>query len=142
MSRTLFAAISLVVAFAPISVVAAPAATYDLTTGAKAGDVIQTIGDEKVTDVGDLREAVREFDEGDEFTIGVLRHGKTQKLTATMDQQEFSFYDGGMMRYAPRALRVPRTPRVHVDRESLRDEINDLKKEIREMKEQLERQDS
>ena len=41
MSRAFFAAISLVVAIAPVSVVmAAPAVTYDLTTGAKAGDVI------------------------------------------------------------------------------------------------------
>lgn len=113
--------------------------------GVKAGDVIQTIGDDKVGDVGDLREALRDFDEGDEFTIGVLRHGKSQTLKATMDEQEYSFFNGGWPNgrewryYTPRA---PRAPRVHVDRESLRDEIDDLKKEIQEMKEQLERDDS
>ena len=111
--------------------------------GVKAGDVIQTIDDEKVTDVGDLRDAVRDFDPGDEFTIGVLRKGKAQSLKATMDEQEFSFnYSDGSTWNQFRTPRTPRAPRVHVDRESLRDEIDDLKKEIREMKEQLEREDS
>jgi serine protease Do len=111
--------------------------------GVKAGDVIQKIGDETVTDVGDLREAVRDFEEGDEFTIGVLRHGKSQSLKATMDEQEFSFFNGEapMWRERHHAPRAPRAPRVMVDRESLRDEIDELKKEIREMKEQLERED-
>ncbi|MCI0452316.1 MAG: PDZ domain-containing protein [Candidatus Latescibacteria bacterium] len=111
--------------------------------GVKAGDVIQKIGDEKVTDVGDLRDAVRDFDEGDEFTIGVLRHGKSQSLKATMDEQEYSFFNGEapMWRQWHHTPRAPRAPRVMVDRESLRDEIDELKKEIQEMKEQLERQD-
>ncbi len=108
--------------------------------GVKAGDVIQTIGDDTVTDIADLRGAVREFDEGDEFTIGVLRHGKSQSLKAVMDEQEYSFFtsdDASLWRY-----HTPRAPRVHIDRESLRDEIDELKREIREMKEQLEREDS
>lgn len=112
--------------------------------GVKAGDVIQTVGDEKVTDVGDLRDAVRDFDEGDEFTIGVLRHGKTQSLKATMDEQEYSFYNGGdtPMWREFRTPRAPRTPHVMYNRDSLREEIDQLKKEIREMKEQLDREDS
>jgi PDZ domain-containing secreted protein len=110
--------------------------------GVKAGDVITTIGDDKVTDVGDLRNAVRDFDEGDEFTISVVRHGKTQSLKATMDEQEFSFYNGGNGAHVWRTPRAPRAPRVHVDRESMRDEIDQLKKEIQEMKEQLDREDS
>lgn len=112
--------------------------------GVKAGDVIQTIGDEKVTDIGDLRDAVRDFDEGDEFTIGVLRHGKTQSLKATMDEQEFSFYSGDAPMW--RGMHTPRTPHAprvygNFNRESLRDEIDQLKKEIEEMKEQLDRED-
>lgn len=110
--------------------------------GVQAGDVIQTIGDEKVEDVGDLRDSVRDFDEGDEFTIGVLRHGKTQSLKATMDEQEQAFFSGDAPMWrewrngmrAPRALSAP-------NRNHIQKEINDLKKEIQEMKEQLERQD-
>lgn len=112
--------------------------------GVKAGDVIQKIGDESVADIDDLRQAVREFDEGDEFTIGVLRHGKAQLLKAVMDEQEFSFHNGQapMWREFHHGQRAPRAPRMHVDRESLREEIDELKRELREMKEQLEREDS
>ena len=115
--------------------------------GVKAGDVIQTVGDEKVTDVGDLRDAVRDFDQGDEFTIGVLRHGKTQSLKATMDEQEFSFHSGGdlpMWREfrTPRAPRTPGTPHMMYHRDSMQDEIDQLKKEIQEMKEKLDHDDS
>ncbi len=110
--------------------------------GVKAGDVIRTIDDDTVADVRDLRDALKDFDEGDEFTIGVVRKGKTQSLKAVMDEQEFSFHNGGANSYMFRAPRAPRAPRVHVDRESLRDEIDELKKEIQEMKEQLDREDS
>ncbi|HEU4929775.1 MAG TPA: PDZ domain-containing protein, partial [Candidatus Krumholzibacteria bacterium] len=48
--------------------------------GVKAGDVITSIGDETVTDIRDLRDAVRDFDAGEEFTITVVRKGKTQSL--------------------------------------------------------------
>ena len=109
--------------------------------GVKAGDVITKIDDATVTDVRDLREAVRDFDEGDQFTITVVRKGKTQSLKATMDEQEFSFHNGD----APGSFQWHgRAPRAHmrVDRDQLRQEINDLKREIREMKEQLEREDS
>lgn len=112
--------------------------------GVKAGDVIQKIGDEPVADIDDLRDAVREFDEGDEFTIGVLRHGKAQSLKATMDEQEFSFHNGQapMWREFHHGQRAPRAPRMDFNRESLREELDELKKELREMKEQLEREDS
>lgn len=109
--------------------------------GVKAGDVITKIDDATVTDVRDLREAVRDFDEGDQFTITVVRKGKTQSLKATMDEQEFSFHNGdapGSFQWHGRAPRA----QMRMNRDDLRQEINDLKREIREMKEQLEREDS
>jgi C-terminal processing protease CtpA/Prc len=109
--------------------------------GVKAGDVITKIDDATVTDVRDLREAVRDFDEGDQFTITVVRKGKTQSLKATMDEQEFSFHNGGGPGNFQWHGRAPRA-QMRVDRDQLRQEINDLKREIREMKEQLEREDS
>ncbi len=109
--------------------------------GVKAGDVITKIDDATVTDIRDLREAVRDFDEGDDFTITVVRKGKTQALKATMDEQEFSFYNGDIPGNFQWHGRAPRA-QVRVDRDQLRQEINDLKREIREMKEQLEREDS
>jgi serine protease Do len=108
--------------------------------GVQAGDVIKSIGDEKIEDVGDLRDAMDDFDEGDEFTITVLRHGKSQSLKATMDEQEFSFNDSSAPAW--REFRHMRAPRVRVDQQQLRQELDQLKKEIQEMKEELKRQDS
>jgi S1-C subfamily serine protease len=110
--------------------------------GVESGDIIQTIGDETIDDVSDLREAVRAFDEGDEFKIGVLRHGKKQSLTATMDEPEHAFFNGGapMWREFRHPARAPRaTPGA--GRDEIRRELDQLKQEIQEMKEQLERED-
>jgi len=110
--------------------------------GVKPGDIIQTIGDETVDDVRDLRESVRDFDEGDEFTIGVMRHGKKQSLKATMDEPEQAFFNGRapMWREFHHGMRTPRAPRSP-NRNDIQRELDELKQEIREMKEQLERED-
>jgi len=110
--------------------------------GVKPGDIIQTIGDDTVDDVRDLRESVREFDDGDEFTIGVFRHGKKQSLKATMDEQENAFFSGDapMWREFHHGMRAPRAPRSP-NRNDIQRELDELKQEIREMKEQLERED-
>jgi serine protease Do len=107
--------------------------------GVKPGDIIQTIGDDTVEDVRDLRESCRDLDDGDEFTIGVLRHGKKQSLKATMDEQENAFFSGGapMWREFHHGMRAPRSP----NRNDIQRELDELKQEIREMKEQLERED-
>ncbi|MDH3196808.1 MAG: PDZ domain-containing protein [Candidatus Krumholzibacteria bacterium] len=113
--------------------------------GVKAGDVIQKIGDEEVGDVDDLREALGDFEEGDEFEIALLRKGKKQTLKATMD-------DSGHAWKA--ALRAPRVhmnrhrvhaPRVRVERwddNDLREEMDDLRRELDELKKELEKKDS
>lgn len=110
--------------------------------GVKPGDIIQTIGDDTVEDVRDLRESVRDFDDGDEFTIGVLRHGKKQSLKATMDEQENAFFSGDAPNWREfhHGMRAPRAPRSPNGSE-IRRELDELKQEIREMKEQLERED-
>ncbi|MDH4037037.1 MAG: PDZ domain-containing protein [Candidatus Krumholzibacteria bacterium] len=112
--------------------------------GVQAGDIVQKIDDTRVGDVGDLRDALRDFEEGDTFTITVLRHGKTQPLKATMDDQsdaEFSWnFDGraprmhGMHRQ-PGAMYEFRMPRQ--DRDTLRDELDELREELKELKEEL-----
>jgi hypothetical protein len=97
--------------------------------------------------VSDVRDALRDYDEGDTFDITVLRHGKTQALKATMDDQsnEFSFAvpepEHFFQPHTPRAPRAPRAPRVHMyrgDDDELRRELDVLKKELRELKEELE----
>lgn len=107
--------------------------------GVKPGDVVQKIGDGNVKSVDDLRESVRDFEEGDEFTITVLRHGKTEVLKATMDDREsgreFSWmFDG----------RAPRMERLHRQMKNARPFVapgqrhDDLRRELDELREELE----
>ena len=114
--------------------------------GVQPGDIISKVGNDKIEDSGDVRNALRDYKEGDQFDITVLRHGKTQSLKATMDvpDNDYAFrmpnnfhWHGNMM--APPAPRAPRAPRAWTndDREDLRRELNDLKDQIQELKEQL-----
>jgi serine protease Do len=112
--------------------------------GVQPGDIIRRVGEQSVSDVDDVRDALRDFDEGDAFDITVLRNGKTQQLKATMDEQtsEFALEPQTFHWRAPRA---PRAPAPHMYREMMRDgrdelrrELDDLKQEIRELKEELE----
>jgi serine protease Do len=111
--------------------------------GVQSGDIIRKIGDQAIEDVRDVRHALRDYDEGDEFDITVLRHGKAQSLKATMDDQshEFAFTvpDAPQM-HRWQVPRTPRAPRVwmHEGRDDLRRELDDLKKELQELKEELE----
>ena len=116
--------------------------------GVKAGDIISKVGDDKIADTQDVRHALKDYDKGDKFDITVIRHGKSQSLKATMDEDhEFAFdtvapeafHWRGMM--PPRAPRAPMAPRVYVspgNRDELRRELDDLKQQIQELKEQLE----
>lgn len=118
--------------------------------GVKAGDVIRAVGEEKVADVQDLRSALRDYEEGDQFDIGVLRHGKAHTLKATMDDQahEFAFEvpapEAFKWHHMERAPRAPKAPKVWVDKreieDDLRREMDELKREMRELKDQLQKQ--
>jgi C-terminal processing protease CtpA/Prc len=114
--------------------------------GIKAGDIISKVGENKIEDTEDVRHALKDYDKGDQFDITVIRHGKTQSLKATMDEQEHSmafrmpggpesFHWHGMA--APRAPMPPRVYMNHGDNDDLRRELDDLKQEIKELKEQI-----
>lgn len=108
--------------------------------GVRPGDIIKRVGDETISDVKDVREALGDYDEGDAFDITVLRQGKSKSLKATMDDQqhEFSFRMPGHGRHFE--MHAPHAPRVwmHEGRDDLRRELDDLRQELRELKEELE----
>jgi serine protease Do len=111
--------------------------------GVQAGDVIKKIDSDEISSLRELREAVREFEEGDEFSITVLRHGKNQSLKATMDEPSGSWSWHGSApewREFRRHMRAPRAV-VIPDQDDLREEIDDLREEIEELKERLDRKD-
>jgi serine protease Do len=80
--------------------------------GVKSGDIISKIGNDQIEDTRDIRKALNDYDEGDQFDITVLRHGKTQSLKATMDEQkgEFAFDVPSPGQFHWRA---PRAPHAH-----------------------------
>lgn len=114
--------------------------------GVKPGDIISRVGEEDIADVQDVRTALKDYDEGDQFKITVLRHGKAQSLEATMDDQthEFAFTVPGhgqhFQMFTPGTPRAPHAPRAWMNegRDDLRRELDDLKQELRELKEELE----
>lgn len=111
--------------------------------GIEAGDVIQKVDDNSIASVDDLRESLSDFEEGDEFEVTILRKGKTQKLSATMnDQSLHSFWSGNAPHVDIKQFKGGDMPRIHIDRDDLdetldelREEINKLKKEIKKLKE-------
>jgi predicted metalloprotease with PDZ domain len=117
--------------------------------GVKPGDIISKVGNDKIEDTQDVRHALKDYDKGDTFDITVLRHGKSQSLKATMDEQDhdmaFNMHGGPgtyQWRMAPHGMRTPMPPRMYMnmnpgDNDELRRELDDLKQEIRELKEKV-----
>jgi serine protease Do len=117
--------------------------------GVKPGDIINKVGNDKVEDTQDVRRALKDYNKGDQFDISVIRHGKTQSLKATMDDQdhEFAFRVPAPESFHWRGMATPHTPHTpHVmmmqpgmpgDRDELRRELDDLKQQIQELKEQI-----
>ncbi|HEX5131729.1 MAG TPA: PDZ domain-containing protein [Candidatus Krumholzibacteria bacterium] len=108
--------------------------------GVQPGDVVRKIDEQDIADVDDLRVSLRDFDEGDEFTITVLRHGKTQSLKATMDDQsdhEFSWNFNGHMPDMQRLHRELRGRAPAMQGDDLRRELDEMREELRQMKEKL-----
>ena len=119
--------------------------------GLKAGDVIVEVEGTKVDDTDDLHDALSDSDSGDKVAVTVLRHGKSQTLTATLDDGELRFGDTSRQ---PRSIRVPRgrlwtqgdavaprstsdgqtTERLQRQMERLQEQMNQLKEKLDKLK--------
>lgn len=114
--------------------------------GVKPGDIINKVGSDKIDDTQDVRHALKDYNKGDTFDITVIRHGKSQSLKATMDDQDHevafrgpgaeSFHWQGM---APRHGQhiMMMQPGAPGDRDEMRRELDDLKQQLQELKEKL-----
>ena len=58
--------------------------------GFKAGDVILRIGNEKIEDLGDVSDALEDFEEGASASVEILRKGSRQTLTLTVSGEDMS----------------------------------------------------
>jgi len=116
--------------------------------GVKAGDVIKEVDGEKVSSVDGLRESLRGFEEGDEFDVVVVRHGKKQTLKAKMDEQNhFKIMRGGDFHFdkknLPRRYEIKKFDdgsRVFVHEDEELKDLKELKEELEELKEELKRE--
>jgi serine protease Do len=70
--------------------------------GLKPGDVIVALNSDPVANPRALLAQLDERKPGDQVTIGVLRHGKSVSLTATLDQAPIGDRMRRVMRLAPR----------------------------------------
>lgn len=107
--------------------------------GIKAGDIIQRIGEDDIEETSDIRHALSEFEEGDEFEIAVWRKGRSVTLDATMDDQHAGnvwFSRGDRDRHRVR-VHAPNIERIVVDKDELREEMQELREELKELKKEL-----
>lgn len=116
--------------------------------GLQAGDVILSVGRTKVTSTSDLVEAVRDHEKGDEVKIKIVRDGKRETISATLETSEmasptpFTWFRKGdhpTLKFSPdrhvfdfRSEKEIDSFREELDK--LKEQIEDLKKEIRKKK--------
>ncbi len=130
--------------------------------GLKAGDVILAVGDEEVSDPGELREAVRDQEPGETVKVAIVRRGERSTVAVKLgdasdlgDAEMFfmSPEDGHIS--IPEIPRIKRIPRIDVqapnlqwfdgddahvlrlDEEELQKFKEDLHKSLDEMRKQL-----
>jgi S1-C subfamily serine protease len=107
--------------------------------GVVPGDVILKVDDSDISEVDDLRASLKDFEEGDEFEVSIIRKGKTRTLTATMDDQSNKFVWSGTaprVREKLKGLHVPDI-RVHVDRDEIDETLDELREEIKKLKKEI-----
>jgi C-terminal processing protease CtpA/Prc len=110
--------------------------------GLRAGDVIVAIGDEDVEDASDVTKAMREYEEGDEVTVHIIRDKQKMDLLVTVDEVD----DGDW----PLVLSVPDMPPMHFKAPNMRglykglsemdlneEDMEDVQAELRELREEL-----
>ncbi|MBU1320195.1 MAG: hypothetical protein KKG33_12435 [candidate division Zixibacteria bacterium] len=88
----------------------------------------------------ELREVIREYDEGDEVKIEVLRKGNTEMLTAELDETSDSQTWGGVDPLILNIPNIPSIPGIHhfdIDSDSWNEDMEELREELQELKEEL-----
>ncbi len=89
--------------------------------GLKAGDVILSVGDDEVSDPGDLREAVRDQEPGGTVKVEIVRRGEHSTVTVKLgdasdlgDAQMFFMSPEDGQISIPEIPRIKRIPRIDI----------------------------
>lgn len=101
--------------------------------GIKAGDVIVKVGDDKVSDVSSLVEAIGAMEADVETPIVVYRKGKELSLKATVGESE---YEKAIKQYKD-AIKIRATELKEIEAKALEKELEELRQELEELREDL-----
>lgn len=96
--------------------------------GLKAGDVITSFNGKKTTTPDQLRDGLRELDEGDAAKLTVLRHGKEQQITAQPEKRVLPNMEE--LPEIPHLRELEDMPEIHIDMEDMKHQLEDLKEEM------------
>jgi len=96
--------------------------------GLKAGDIITSFNGKKTTTPDDLRDELRELEEGDAAKLTVLRHGKEQQITAQPEKRTFPNMEE--LPEIPHLRELQEMPDFHLDMEGMKQQLEDLKEEM------------
>lgn len=101
--------------------------------GLKAGDVILTVAGEEIEDTGDVSDAIRDKEPGEEVEVVIMREKKKQTIKATLGERESSFYfNPGTIGYEMREV-IRDIPDINVRLDDLSEELKGLKVKVNEM---------
>lgn len=104
--------------------------------GVKSGDVILEVGKEEVKDVGDIRDALENLDEGDKVAITVMRDKKKVSLEGEFKPNENVWIQDHPMHFGHPQMEFYKQRDM---RRNLQDEIDQLRKEVDELKKGLDK---
>ncbi len=112
--------------------------------GAKAGDVVVMVGEEKVSDSEELLEQICGLDVDDEVKLVVVRKGKKKELTVVIDDDEHFFSVFPAQKFKTR-IEIPEIPPYEMrkmeksEKMVLEKEIDTLKQELKMLEKRLEK---
>lgn len=101
--------------------------------GLKAGDVILTVAGDEIEDTGDVSDAIRDKEPGDEVEVVVMREKKRMTIKATLGERKSNIYfNPGTVGYMMKDV-IREIPDINVELDDLREEIKGLKVKVNEL---------
>jgi serine protease Do len=93
--------------------------------GIKAGDVITKVGDETIKDIGDIRDAIADLEEGNKVNVELIRKGK--KTTVSLEISENEYGENMYWRNeAPENFNFHFEPQMDMMHKELQEKMRDL----------------
>ena len=102
--------------------------------GLQAGDIILRVGDERVEDADQVRKTLRQYDEGGDVPVEIVRSGRRQTVSVRLEKVEKPPMERLFM---PRVRSLSAPDYDGWDREELDKAMEELRLELKELKREL-----